>query len=97
MDAICADFETAPITPAWKAMFRYLARVNDAPASVGQADVDAVKAAGWEEQAIYDAATVCAMFNFFNRWIDATGVQPPPPGLYERRLEQNGDMGYKFD
>lgn len=97
MDAICADYASAPITPAFKALFRYLAQVNDAPATVSQADVDAVKAAGWSEQALFDAASVCAMFNFFNRWIDATGVPPPPPGLYEARLEQTGDMGYKLD
>ena len=34
------------------------------------------------------------MFNFFNRWIDATGVPPAPPGVYEKRLEAHGDMGY---
>jgi alkylhydroperoxidase family enzyme len=96
VDAICADFETAPISPKEKALFRYLAKVNDTPAKVSQADVDAVKAAGWSEQAIYDAATVCSLFNFFNRWIDATGVIPPVPGAYEKRLAQTGDMGYSF-
>jgi alkylhydroperoxidase family enzyme len=96
VDAICADFETAPIPAKEKALFRYLAKVNDTPAKVSQADVDAVKAAGWSEQAIYDAATVCSLFNFFNRWIDATGVIPPVPGAYEKRLAQTGDMGYSF-
>lgn len=94
MEAICRDHETAPIDERFKALFRYLAKVNDAPAEVGQADVDAAKAAGWDEQTLFDAATVCAMFNFFNRWIDATGVEPPPPGLYEARLAQHGDFGY---
>ena len=37
-------------------------------------DIETVKAAGWSEEAIYDAITVCALFNFYNRWIDATGV-----------------------
>jgi alkylhydroperoxidase family enzyme len=68
--------------------------VNDAPATVSQEDVDRVKAAGWPEEAIYDAATVCAIFNFFNRWIDATGVADVPRTLYESRLAQNGDGGY---
>ncbi len=36
--------------------------------------MDRVKAAGWSEEAIYDAVTVCALFNFYNRWIDGTGV-----------------------
>ena len=44
--------------------------------SIGQADVDAAKKAGWSDEALYDAITVCALFNFYNRWIDATGVHP---------------------
>ena len=94
MDAVCRDHETAPISAKDKALWRYLAKVNDTPAQVAQADVDAVKSAGWDEQSIYDAATVCSLFNYFNRWIDAAGVPPPPPGLYEKRLEQHGDLGY---
>jgi alkylhydroperoxidase family enzyme len=94
VDAVCKDFETAPITDREKALFRYLAKVNDEPAKVDQAMVDTVLAAGWSDQAVFEAATVCALFNFFNRWIDSTGVEPPPPGLYEQRLEQQGAMGY---
>jgi len=56
--------------------------------------VDAAKAAGWKDKALYDAATVCAIFNFFNRWIDASGVPDVPVGFYEQRLAENGDMGY---
>ena len=69
-------------------------KVNDAPARVSQTDVDEVKAAGWSEAAIYDAATVCAIFNFFNRWIDAAGVPDVPDGFYEKRLDAHGDSGY---
>jgi alkylhydroperoxidase family enzyme len=94
VDAICRDPETAPIPEREKALWRYVAKLNDTPGKVSQPDVDAVKAAGWEERAIYDAVTVCAMFNFFNRWIDGCGVPPPPPGLYEKRLEEKGEMGY---
>jgi alkylhydroperoxidase family enzyme len=93
---VCRDFESAPIPEREKALWRYLAKVNDTPAQVGQADVDLVKAAGWDDQTIFDAATVCAMFNFFNRWIDATGVPPVPPGTYEQRLEAHGAMGYSM-
>jgi hypothetical protein len=30
--------------------------------------------AGWTDEAIYFAITVCSLFNFYNRWIDASGV-----------------------
>ena len=94
MEAVCSDFESAPISDAEKALFRYVAKVNDAPAQVGQADVDAAKAHGWSDHAIFDAATVAATFNFFNRWIDATGVPDVPSGFYEKKLKTHGDMGY---
>ena len=29
---------------------------------------------GWTDEAAYFAITVCALFNFYNRWIDASGV-----------------------
>ena len=33
-----------------------------------------MRAAGWDDEAIYYAITTCALFNFYNRWITATGV-----------------------
>ena len=74
-----------------------MAKVNDTPARVRQADVDAARAAGWSDHALFDAATVCAIFNFFNRWIDATGVPDVPDRFYERRLAMHGDTGYAMD
>ena len=57
-------------------------------------DVDAVKRAGWSEEAIYDAVTVCALFNFYNRWIDATGVQDMPEGAYALTGQRLAEYGY---
>ena len=94
MDAVCRDAEAAPIPAKEKALFRLLARVNREPWTVRQEHVDAAQAAGWSDQALYDAITVCSMFNFFNRWIDATGVPDAPEGVYEARLEAHGDLGY---
>ena len=37
-------------------------------------DIDNVRAAGWSDEAIYDAITVCALFNFYTTWVDASGV-----------------------
>ena len=61
--------------------------------SISRADVDAVKAAGWSEDAIYDAITVCALFRFYNAWVDATGVHDLPAAAYlmsGRRLATQG-------
>ena len=46
---------------------------HDSP-SITPADIAPLHAAGLTDEQIYYAITVCALFNFYNRWIDATGV-----------------------
>lgn len=48
--------------------------MNRASNEIRREDVEAVSAAGWSDEALYDAITVCALFNFYNVWVDATGV-----------------------
>lgn len=69
-----ADIDCAPLPDADKALLRFVEKVNRASTSIGQPDIDALHAIGWSDEAIYDAITVCALFNFYNRWIDASGV-----------------------
>lgn len=88
-----ADLETSRLPEKEKALFRYLRKVNLEPAAIELADVDAVRAAGWPDEAIYDAVTVCALFNFYNRWCDATGVRDMPAAAFEmsgKRIAQHG-------
>ena len=49
-------------------------KVNADSPNITHADLDAAREAGWTDEALYFAITVCALFNFFNRWIDAAGV-----------------------
>ena len=69
-----ADLESSRLDEAHKVLFRFLDKVNHESPSIAPADLDVVRAAGWTDEALYFAITVCAMFNFYNRWIDATGV-----------------------
>jgi len=48
--------------------------VNQHSPAITAADMQPLYAAGWNDEAIYYAITVCALFNFYNRWIDASGV-----------------------
>ncbi len=57
-------------------------------------DIDEVKAAGWSEEALYDAITVCALFNFYNKWVDATGVSDMTPAGYLASGERLAELGY---
>lgn len=66
--------EDAPLSEPEKALLRFVEKVNAESPDIGPADIEALHAHGWTDEAIYDAITVCALFNFYNRWIDATGV-----------------------
>ena len=55
-------------------MFRFVDKVNHDSPRITPEDMQPLYAAGWDDDAIYFAITVCALFNFYNRWIDASGV-----------------------
>jgi hypothetical protein len=57
-------------------------------------DIAALKKVGWTDEAIYDAITVCALFNFYNVWIDATGVSDMPAIGYEMSGHRLATEGY---
>ena len=95
MDAVLDDFATAPIPERDKALFEFLEKMNAQSNRIRQADIDAVKAAGWSEEAIYDAITVCALFKFYNAWIDATGVHDMPAAAYEMSGKRLAAQGYR--
>jgi hypothetical protein len=61
---------------------------------IRQSDIDRVTAAGWSEEAIYDAITVCALFKFYNAWIDATGVHDLPASAYVMSGKRMATQGY---
>ncbi|NBD13571.1 MULTISPECIES: carboxymuconolactone decarboxylase family protein [Corallococcus] len=94
VQAVLDDVTTAPIPEAEKALFAFVDKLNDAPGDVRREDVERLKAAGWSDEAIYDAVSVCALFNFYNRWIDGTGVQGLSPDLYAKSAKRMAAGGY---
>ena len=94
MDAVLEDFRTAPISTEEKALFAFLEKMNRESNRLSADDVQVVKEAGWSEEAIYDAITVCALFNFYNKWIDATGVSDMSAAAYAMSGERMAANGY---
>ena len=62
--------------------------------SIGPPDVDRAHKAGWSDEALYDAITVCALFQFYNNWIDATGVGDMSPMAYTMSGQRLATQGY---
>jgi len=48
------------------------------PAAVERADVEALRAHGWDDPAIHDAIQVIAYFNYINRVAEGVGIEPEP-------------------
>jgi alkylhydroperoxidase family enzyme len=76
VDAVLADYRTAPIDPKLKALLALVDKTARKSVSVTSNDVARARAAGWSDEALYDAITVCALFRFYNTWVDASGVSP---------------------
>jgi alkylhydroperoxidase family enzyme len=94
VDAVLHDYRTAPISAREKALFAFIEKVNRDSSRLRVEDVEEVKAAGWSEEELYDAITVCALFNFYNKWIDATGVSDMPAAAYAVSGERLATFGY---
>ena len=71
---VLQDLETSALPEKEKALFRFVDKVNHGSPKITPEDMKPLYEAGWSDEAIYYAITVCALFNFYNRWIDASGV-----------------------
>lgn len=74
VQSVLQDLESSPLPEKDKALLRFVTKVNSHSPEVMPADMTPLYEVGWNDEAIYYAITVCALFNFYNRWIDACGV-----------------------
>ncbi len=74
MWGVLKDLESSALPEKEKALFRFVDKVNHDSPKITAEDMQPLYAVGWTDEAIYFAITVCALFNFYNRWIDASGV-----------------------
>jgi hypothetical protein len=60
-------------------------------------DMAPLRALGWTDEALYFAITVCALFNFYNRWIDAIGVHALSDEAHAEGGKRSAKLGYLRD
>ena len=68
------DYTRANLDPADRAMLDYAAKLTRTPAAVSEADVQALREAGFNDRAILDIAQITAYFAFVTRLADGLGV-----------------------
>ncbi len=94
MEEVLRDIETSRLGEPEKALFRFVDKVNRDSVNVGPADIETLHAAGYTDEAIYYALTVCALFNFYNRWIDASGVHALSDEEHRKGGKRSAVFGY---
>jgi len=57
-------------------MLDFAAKLNFEPGGMSKADVEALRAVGFDDRGVLDVVLVTALFNFMNRLADGLGVEP---------------------
>jgi alkylhydroperoxidase family enzyme len=91
---VLRDLETSALSEKEKALFRFVSKVNLESPSITAEDMKPLYAVGWDDEAIYYAITVCALFNFYNRWIDASGVHALSDEAHRQGGKRSAIHGY---
>ena len=72
------DYRQAQLAPADRAMLDFAVKLTREPQAMQRADVEALRAAGFDDRAIHDIVQITALFNYYNRIADGLGVDPEP-------------------
>ena len=91
---VLRNLETSQLDEKHRALLRFVAKVNHHSPDIQPEDMRPLYQAGWDDEAIYYAVTVCALFNFYNRWIDATGVHAMSEEAHREGGRRTAAHGY---
>lgn len=65
---------TEPLDDNLRAVFTFAHKLTLEPGNISEADIDAVRTAGWSDQTIEDTICVVSTFAFLNRLVDGVGI-----------------------
>ena len=75
-DQIAVNYRKADITPRQRAMLDFALKVCNDSAAVGDADFEALRAQGFDDEDIWDIGAITAFFGLSNRLANLTGMRP---------------------
>ncbi len=94
MEGVLENVETSQLSESEKQLFAFVRKVNFDSVSIGPPDIAQLHSVGYSDEAIYYVITVCALFNFYNRWIDASGVVAMSDKAHEAGAKRSAVQGY---
>ncbi len=93
-EAVVRDPENSPLGEKEKTLFRFVEKVNHRAQQITAEDMQPMYAAGWDDEAIYYVITICALFNFYNRWVGASGVHILSDEAHRLAGKRSAETGY---
>jgi uncharacterized peroxidase-related enzyme len=76
VEQLRTNWRYAEIEPRERAMLEFAVALTERSSACTEADVDALREAGWSDEDVMDIAEVAAMFNFTNRLASGLGWVP---------------------
>jgi uncharacterized peroxidase-related enzyme len=95
VEAVKADFQSAPVSAKLKALLVIAGKVQQDGKLVTAADVDAARGEGATDMEIHDTVLIAAAFSMYNRYVDGLGTwQPHDPEMYAQMGKHLAEQGY---
>jgi uncharacterized peroxidase-related enzyme len=86
-EMIVMNYRVAKLEPRQRAMLDFAARVTEKSYEISEDDREALRQHGFSDRAIWDIASVAALFNFTNRMSSALDIIPNAEYHYMFRTE----------
>ncbi|NMM44386.1 peroxidase-related enzyme [Rhodospirillaceae bacterium KN72] len=87
-DAIALNYRMADLSPRHRAMLDYAWKLTGEPENIGPQDRDALKVAGFSDEAVWDISETASFFNYTNRMAHAVEMRPNTDYHYMNREKQ---------
>ena len=77
-EQISNNWRTADLTPRLRAMLEFASRVNEPGFAATDAEIEALRAAGFSDDDVWDVAAIASFFGFSNRMAGLMDMRPNP-------------------
>jgi uncharacterized peroxidase-related enzyme len=74
VEALKRDFRSAPMDERDRVMLEHVEQLTLDATKIGPADLDRLRAVGFDDRAILQITLIASWFNYINRVADALGV-----------------------
>ena len=75
-DQVAVNYRKADITPRQKTMLAFALKVTTDSAAIGDADYESLRAAGFNDEDIWDIGAIAAFFGLSNRMANMISMRP---------------------